>query len=161
MARPAVYTTCPECEGLNMFHRTRCYRCGHAFDGAKQAPTQNSIQVSVARDDRRRSPRFNVWEKGEVRARDTGVSYEVHVQNISVGGLLFDAGRPYTDGEHVVLRIMLEGRAYAVEGFVRQSKKLVNRRQLFETGVQFSNPDPALVEHVAGWQHGQTLNPAA
>jgi hypothetical protein len=144
-----------------MFHRTTCYRCGHVFEGVQEEPKQNAIQVSVARDDRRRTPRFNVWEKGEVRAQETGVSYEVHVQNISVGGLLFDAGRPYTPGEHVVLRIMLEGRAYAVEGVVRQSKKLVNNRLQFETGVQFSNPDPALVEHVAGWQQGQTLSPAA
>jgi len=144
-----------------MFHRTTCYRCGHAFDGVKKASKQKAIQVTVARDDRRKTPRFNVWEKGEVRTQGTGVSYQVHVQNISVGGLLFDASRPYTPGEHVVLRIMLEGKAYAVEGYVRQSKKLVNSRMQFETGVEFSNPEPALVDHVAGWQQGQTLNSAA
>lgn len=155
--RTAAYTTCPACKGLNMFHRATCYRCGTALSELQQDQCEigSAIQVSVGAAERRRHHRYNVYEKGEVRSGDLGARYDVNVRNISAGGLLFDAKRPYKSGEQLWLRIRLEGCAYSVQAKVRQSKELVNSDLSFETGVEFLSPDPLLIEHVKGWERRQ------
>jgi hypothetical protein len=102
-----------------------------------------------------------VWERGEVLTTDAGNRCETNIRNISKSGLLFDTPHPYTVGEDLWLRIRLEGEAYAVQGVVRQSMKLLNNHMLFETGVEFVKPDPRLVEHVADWESQQTTSAAA